>query len=261
MEPITILLSTLMALISPVNGVSERLIQNAVRSQFAAVEQLQVRVDNAPNYQLVQGRVDRLRIAARGLFPIADVRLEALELETDPINLNVRRLQRGKFQIQQPLRAGMRLVIREADINRALQSPDIQKRIQKLSAEALRDRSGGKERRYELLNPQVEFLDDQRLRIQVNLRQVGEPDILQVLIETGLEVIAGRQFQLVNPIIKLDGETVPKEVLTSISNGFTEQSDLRQFEQMGITARVLQLKLDGNHIDAAAFVQFAPQNP
>ncbi len=41
-----------------------------------------IRVDNTPNYQALQGKIARVRISARGIYPRADVRIEKIELET-----------------------------------------------------------------------------------------------------------------------------------------------------------------------------------
>ena len=90
MEFLTILLSSLFGLVSPTGLVVEKVTSNAVRSQFARVEQLQVRVDNPPSYQLLQGKVQKVRIAGRGLqLKQLNIRLAVLELKTDPIDLDI----------------------------------------------------------------------------------------------------------------------------------------------------------------------------
>nr|MBW4542729.1 DUF2993 domain-containing protein [Myxacorys chilensis ATA2-1-KO14] len=62
MEFFTLLLSSLIGLVSPLGIVSDRVAESTLRKQFVSVEDLQVRIDNAPTYQLVQGRIDRLRL-------------------------------------------------------------------------------------------------------------------------------------------------------------------------------------------------------
>ena len=59
MEPIAILLSTLIGLISPSGLVLDRVAENTIRSRFVSVESLKVRIDNAPVHQIVKGRIDR----------------------------------------------------------------------------------------------------------------------------------------------------------------------------------------------------------
>lgn len=65
MEFFTILLSGLLGLVSPAGLVIDRTAESFIRSRFE-VEQLQVRVDNAPSHQLLQGKVERVLIAGRG---------------------------------------------------------------------------------------------------------------------------------------------------------------------------------------------------
>src|SRR4028118_813800 len=95
MEFFTILLSGLLAVLSPVNLVADKVTEGAIRARFNKVEQLKVRIDNAPNYQLIQGKVERVRIAGRGLWLTPDIRIGALEVETDPINVDLQSLRQS----------------------------------------------------------------------------------------------------------------------------------------------------------------------
>ncbi len=132
MEFLTILLSGLLALVSPVGLIVDRVAENAIRSQFKKVDQLQVRVDNAPSYQLLQGKVERVQIAARGLQLQKDIRIAALDVETDSINLEPRSLGQ-KLKLNQPIQAGVRLVLSQTDINQALKSPALTAKLRNLS--------------------------------------------------------------------------------------------------------------------------------
>lgn len=96
MEFFTLLVSGLLGLVTPVGLVVDRTAENAIRSQLAQVEQLQVRVDNAPTHQLLQGKVERVRVAGRSLqLKWQEVRIAALELETDVIELEPRSLEKN----------------------------------------------------------------------------------------------------------------------------------------------------------------------
>jgi hypothetical protein len=260
LEFLTIFLSSLITLIAPAGFVVDRVAQKAIRQQFKAVEQLEVRIDNAPSYQIVQGKADRVRIAGRGLFFAQDIRLDTLELETDPIQLDARRLQRGRPRLQKPLRAGVRLVITQEDMNRALRSPIVLKRLTSLGVSALgQGETRQRKRQYTLLNPRIAFLADQRLQIQAELQEAGDPATLKILAESGIAIMAGRQLRLVDPLVRLNDEAVPEPVMRSIAQGISEQSDLRQLEKAGTTARILQLQVTPTQINLAAFVQLTPE--
>ncbi|MBW4581487.1 MAG: DUF2993 domain-containing protein [Tildeniella nuda ZEHNDER 1965/U140] len=259
MEFLTIFLSSLITLIAPAGFVVDRVAQNAIRKQFTSVEQLEVRIDNAPSYQIVQGKADRVRIAGRGLFLAQDIRLDTLELETDPIQLDARRLQRGRPRLEKPLRAGVRLVITQDDLNRALRSPTVLKRLTSLGINALGQRATRQRvQQYTLLNPRIALLANQRLQIQAELQEAGDPATLKIMAESGIEIIAGRQLRLINPLVRLNDEAVPEQVVRSIAQGISAQSDLRQLEKSETTARILQLQVTPKQINLAAFVQLTP---
>ncbi|HEY9908019.1 MAG TPA: DUF2993 domain-containing protein, partial [Thermosynechococcaceae cyanobacterium] len=251
-------LSSLISLVSPTGGVVDKVAAQQIRSQLAAVEQLQVRIDNAPNYQLLQGKVDHLRIAARGVFPVEDVRLEVFELETDPIRVDRTRSRRRGFKLEQPLRAGVRLALKQADLNQALRSPSVTARLRRLGAGAIRDRDLRRQvQRYELVDPQVDFLENQRVRVQLTIQEPNNPTKLKILAESGIEVVAGRQIRLLQPVARVNDEEVPSEVMSTIVDGVFERLDLRQLEAEGVTLRILQFQLSPRQADLALFVQVA----
>jgi LmeA-like phospholipid-binding len=259
MEFLTILLSSLLGILAPAGGVIDRLAEKNLRQQFVAVEQLQVRIDNAPSYQILQGKVNRVRIAGRGLFPLQDVRIAALDLETDAVAVQVKRARRGKVKLQAPLRFGLRLVLDQADLNRALQSPKAKTLLRNLGGSVVSDQDTRRRiQRYEFREPQLTFLDNQRVRFQVGLREPGDPAELAIAVETGVNIVLGRQMQLVQPRVTLNGEPVPEELLRGMIEGVLERSDLKQLETEGITVRILDYQVNPRQLTLVAFVQVLP---
>lgn len=252
MEIFTIVLSALLALISPIGFVVDRVAQNNIRSRFDKVEQLQVRVDNPPSYQIVQGKVERVLIAGRGLWPNKDVRIEVLEVETDPIAFDLPRLRQGaksspRESLKQPLQAGVRLVFTEKDVNQALQSPAVQAQLRQVIVRSLGSSA-------EIRNPSVKFLGDNRLRLQGELIQANaEPQA--VALESKLGVVAGRQLQLIEPKAFINGKPLSPLVVIALTSNLKNRLDLRNLEDAGIIARILQLKTDNERLEVATFVR------
>jgi hypothetical protein len=258
MEVLTILFSSLITLVSPVGIVVDRVAETTIRKQFVSVEQLRVRVDSAPSYQIAQGKADRIRIAGRGLFPVQEVRLEALELETDPIHLNLRR-RKGQSRLKQPLRAAVKLVIKQADVDRAVKSPIVANWLRKSGTGlVLNRREARRAQRYQFFNPKIQFLDDRRIQFQITLKEPKDPATLEIAAETGIQIIAGRQIRLITPTAKVNGDRVPQEIMQSIADGVWERLDLRQLESEGVIARVLQFEMGRDRMELATFVQIAP---
>ncbi len=258
MEFLTILLSSLLAIVSPVGVVTDRLIEQAIRDRLDSAETLAVRVDNAPSYQLLQGRVNRVRIAGRGVYPVPDLRIAALEVETDAIAINPARLRQGRPQFDQPLQAGVRMVLSQEDVNQVLQSEAIAGRLQNLSFNLLGGAAAQQFQRYDIIEPQVQFLDTNRLQFQVSLQERQSGQQLELVAESGLEVVAGQQLRLVNPIVQIDGQTVPAPLLAFLIQGVEQQLNLRNLEVSGILLRILQLEVGSDEIEIAAFVRVEP---
>lgn len=255
MEFITILLSGLLAILSPVNLVADKITAGAIRAKFNQVEQLKVRIDNAPNYQLVQGKVERVRIAGRGVWLKPDIRLEALELETDPLNVDLQRLRQGgqsspRAALRQPVQAGVRLVLTEPDINKALQSPTVAARLRIIGSRLL----GGPPERYEFINPKVELLESKRLRFSMEVRE-KDAQPLALIVESGVNIVAGQRLQLIEPVVSINGKPLSPPLVAALTRGVSNSMNLRTLEERGITARVLQFKVEKGELEVAAFVR------
>jgi LmeA-like phospholipid-binding len=258
MEFFTILLSGLLSLLSPANFVLDQVAENAIRDQFDEAEEVHVRIDNAPSYQVLQGRVERVRIAGRGLFPRPDVRIAALEVETDPIAINPDDLRRGNPTLDQPLQAGVRLVLNREDLNRALASPAIARRLRNLSFDLLGSAQPQQAQRYDLVNPEIEFLDQNRLRVRATFQEQGSDRQLVVVAESGLAIGTGQQLQFVDPSVSINDSRFPAQLVRQFTDGLSRQLDLQQLEASGLTVRVLQLKIDPEQLAIAAFVRVEP---
>ncbi len=260
MEFLTILLSSILTLGSPVGLALDTFAENTILSQVKRVEELQIRVDNTPNYQVIQGKVQRLRMASRGVWLTPDMRIDTLELETDPIDVDLQRLRRGDKEslaksLRQPFQAGVRLVLTESDINKVLQSPAATARLQQLHFPLL----SGSTQNYRIFNPRIEFLENNRIRFQADIRE-GENPPIPITLESGLTIIAGESLQLINPIVLVDGKPIPPLLVGGLTSGLTNRYNLRSLADAGITARVLELKIDTGRLELAGFVQVKPQN-
>ena len=260
MEFITILLSGLLAVLTPVNLIADKVTEGAIRARFNKIEQLKVRIDNAPNYQIVQGKVEQVRIAGRGLWLTPDIRIGALELETDPINVDLQSLRQSdnrspRASLRQPAQAGVRLVLTEADLNKALQSPSAVARLRLVASRFL----GGSAERYEFLNPRVDFLGNNRLRFQVEVQE-KDAQSLAIQVESGLSIIAGQSLQVIEPAVSINGKALSPQLVAGFSSGISNRYNLRTLEEAGITARLLQLDIDTGELKVAGFVRVEASN-
>lgn len=261
MEIVIAMIAGLMAIVSPVGAIVDQLAEDAIHGQIAGADELVVRLDNAPNYQIINGRVDHVRLAGRGVYPIPELRIATIDLETDVLDVDVASLQRGELVLDEPAQAALRLVLTAADLNDFLQTDVVQAILDDLRFTLPGQLGGRTANRYGLTDPSLEFLDGDRLRLLVTLQDEVAQQAIVITVELGLGIVNGSQLQLIDPVISVDGETVPPQLLEGLVTGAQRQLDLRNLEDMGITARVLNFEIRNNEFDLAVFARVEPSSP
>ncbi|MGA9379505.1 MAG: DUF2993 domain-containing protein [Phormidium sp.] len=271
MEFLTIFLSALLGVLGSVGVFVDRFAENAIRQRFQRVEQLQVRIDNAPNYQLIGGKVQRVRVAGRGFWLTPEARIAVLELDTDPVNVDIQALRGGKVAplaaLRQPAKAAFRLVLTQEDVNKLLKSPKVSQQLQQLSSTFLGNMGGQQIQAYEIINPRIEFLPENRLRFQVEFQQKAgtrteqsnSEQKLAIIAESGLRIVNGHQLELISPAVSINENTIPEFLIGALAQNFIDELDLKKLQQSGITARILNFQVNQDKLEIAAFVQVQPQ--
>ncbi|MBR8830745.1 MAG: hypothetical protein N5P05_000979 [Chroococcopsis gigantea SAG 12.99] len=265
MEWLTIIVSSFLTLLAPAGLIIDKVLGDVARSQLHKTEVLAVRVDNVPSYQIIDGKVDRIRIGARGIYPIANARIETFELETDPINIDLATLREKNTTISRALRrdasGAFRLVLKERDINTALQSADIKARLQKIVDGLIPKQEGMAVQSYKLEKVQLQFLPDRRFNLQIQaqpfMAENVPTDPLDLTLEVSVKVVNGRSIQLSDPEGKLNGRRLSTRLLKGFTDRFTEELDLQRLEKSGITARILQFRNDEDTLELAGFLRVA----
>lgn len=263
MELITLLLSTLLGIAGTGGVVVDTLAETALRNQVAGAEALEVRIDNVPNYQIANGRIEHTRIAARGLETrqLPGLRIDSIDLETDAVDVDLGRLQQGQLVLDEPAQAALRLRLKASDLNAFFQAPLVQGWLNTLQF-SLPGAAGEREQnRYGLSNPSLEFLAGDRFRIRVDLQDRVTQEQIPIAVELGLAILNGHRFTLVDPQITVDGEETPPQLLESFVVGAQEQLTLRRLEALGVTARVINFKVRDNELDIAIFAKIEPTSP
>ncbi len=262
MELLTIILSGVLGLFSSLGIVVDKNVDLALRSQMDRVEQLEVRSDNAPSYQIINGKINKLRIAGRGLWVVKDLRIDTLEVETDPLAINLKDVQEDgqnlrSSSLQKPIQAGVRLKFTEDDLNNYLKSPDAIARLQKMTTSTLGSAGSSLGKDYQIVNPRVRFLANNRAGIKADLQDAGSGEKLNVDLETSVNIIGGRKFQLVDTVAKVGETPVPAFILSGLTTGLAEQLSVDMLEQRGLTARILQFKSSPQQLELAVFVRLS----
>jgi LmeA-like phospholipid-binding len=262
MELITILLSGIASLFSLTGVVVDKNVETALLAQIDRAEQLYVRTDNAPVHQIINGKIDKVRIAGRGMWVTKDLRIDTLEVETDPIAVNLRAVQEDgqnprASSLQQPVQAGVKFKFNEEDLNNYLKSPDSIARLEKMTTSTFGGAASSLNKDYKITNPQVKFIGNNRLELKAELKDPGSDEKLVVQLETGIGVIGGRKFELLEPKAMVGGTEVPPFLLSGLTAGISERLSVDTLAARGLTARILQFKVNPQSLDLAVFVKIA----
>ena len=266
MELVTVLLSSLLLLISPVGIVLDQVAENAIRDRLAGAESLDVRIDNGPSYQLLQGKVDKVRIAGRGITPVLGLRIDIAELESDPIDLDFNRLRRGEVVLDQAFQGAVRIVLTEVDVNAFLRSPIVTEQLNNLNIGALatnpaQAREGA---RYRINDPTVDFLagaasgEEDRIRLSAELEDVVAEAGFAVEIETGLAISAGDRLMLIDPIVVVDSNPVDPRLINIVLGDLNNRLALQQLDKSGIVTRIVNFDIQSDAVDLALWVRVDP---
>ncbi len=268
MEFLAILMSGLLTALSPVGLILEQVSGKRISDRLQAAETFEVRVDNVPSHQLLKGKIDRVQIASRGVELLPGLRFDVLELETDPLSFDLAKLRSGKpgpGVLEQPLQAGVRFVLTEADLNQALTSPQVTALVQPLINRLLTRPGSTNPPRFQLENATVDFLGENRLQFTGEMFQInpetGETERATLQLSFTLGLASGSQFQLTDFEGAINDQSLPAPLLNGFAQGFSRRFNLRIFQDRGLTARFLQLQTGDRQIQGAMFVQLANPAP
>jgi hypothetical protein len=98
-------------------------------NQLDEVENLDVNIKTDP-LKLVQGKVDSVTIEGDGMVMQEDLRVEELDMKINNVAINPLSAAFGKIELTEPTQGSARVVLTEADINRAFNSNYIRDRLQ-----------------------------------------------------------------------------------------------------------------------------------
>jgi hypothetical protein len=105
-------------------------VEIAVSSQLDEAEKISVDI-NTDLFKIVQGQVDGVSFTGEGLVMQKDIRVQELQLQTDKVDINPLSALFGEIKLNSAVNAAARIVLKEADINRALSSEYVLRKMPK----------------------------------------------------------------------------------------------------------------------------------
>ncbi|AFZ45054.1 hypothetical protein PCC7418_2925 [Halothece sp. PCC 7418] len=269
MEFFSILLAGLFSSLSPFGWIVDQRVEAAFRSRVNAVDTLDVRVDNTPNYQLLRGKLQRLRLASRGVEFTPDLRLKTFALETDLIAVDFETFREGNFSsfsqlqnaLKQPLNAAFQLTFTEKDLNRFFATAEVKTQLNAIAQRVAQQLPSTRNQRYKLLSTTVNFTENNRLivdlKLRVSRRQGERFQDFDLRVASGIKVQQGKELIFVAPRITVDGKPLPPRLVPIIEQRIRDRVNLGRLREEKIIARLLQLEIEEDEVKLAAFVQIA----
>lgn len=281
MEILTIVLSGLLSLISGGGIILDSVAIDRLRSQIISLDQQAIRVDNTPSYQIAQGKVQKVRIATRGLTIKPNLKIAALELETDAVALDLAKLNLNSIDelrnsLEQPLQGAGKLILTETNLNQALQSPETLAQLQQALNRLIVRKAGSTNIAYQLNDLQVELQSANRLGVKFILSRPktnyeeystlktspkSRSQELTIALKFQIQVLNGKTIQ----ITKLEGTVNSRPMSSRLLNGFAEgisdRLNLTSLEANGILARILQLEINEDELKLVGFARVETKAP
>ena len=226
-----------------------------IASQLDEAENLDVNVRTNP-LDLIHGDIDSVSVKGDGLVMQKELRAEKLRIETNSISINSIKAAMGNIELTQPTDARMLVVLKEKDLQNALNSEYIKDKLQNLEIESDGEKINAKIEHVEFI-----LLDDGKISLNANVYLV-ERDSHEKISLTAIPEIdnEGNCINLTS-VEYLQDANCNLEVAKAIVQSAEEILDLRNFEldTMSLRVRKLDVKLGKLTIEADAEVKNFPQ--
>jgi len=277
MEILTIVLSSLLSLGSSGGLILDQIAQGKLRSNLISVEKQAVRIDNQPNYQVAQGKLDRVRIASRGVRIKPGLRIALVDLETDQVALKLAKLDFDSIDglrssLSNPASGVVKLMLTETDLNQALQSPEIVTQLQQTLNRLIARKAGSTNIKYQLSDLHLELRSANRLEVRFKLnrpRPRANPSLksqgtldssnrsreLDIVLELAFQVDNGKTIRLIDPQGTVNNRPMSSRLLQGFASGISDRLDLSSLSADGIITRILQLEIDEDKLELVSFIR------
>ncbi|BAY61869.1 hypothetical protein NIES22_19360 [Calothrix brevissima NIES-22] len=239
-------------------GLGEQALNKAAEvglsSQLDEVENLDVNIKTDP-LKLVQGQVDSVSIDGEGMVMQKDLRVEEMNMQIQSVAINPLSVAFGKIELTKPTVGSARVVLNEADINRAFNSDYVRSQLQSQQIQV-----NGKAT---TINPQnVEFRLPGEGKVAINanilLGETGEAH--QVAFEAVPRVSANGKTVSLENVEYGQGEEISPELTKALVNQTSELLNLSNFDLEGMTLQVNSLQVETGKLilQAQAYVEQIP---
>ena len=226
-----------------------------IASQLDEAENLDVSVRTNP-LDLMQGEIDSISVKGEGLVMKKELRAEKLRIETNSISINSIKAAMGNIELTQPTETRMLVVLKEEDLQNALNSEYIKDKLQNLKINCEGEKTNVKIERVKF-----KLLDEGKIGLDADIYVVERDSNEKISLTAVPEIDNAGNCIALNSVEYLESVNSNSEVAKAIINSAEEILDLRNFEldTMSLRVRKLDVKLGKLTIEADAEIKDFPQ--
>ncbi|TAF10655.1 MAG: DUF2993 domain-containing protein [Nostocales cyanobacterium] len=222
-------------------GIGEKALNKAAEiglsSQLDEVDNLEVNIKTEP-LKLIQGEVEQVHIVGEGLVMEKDLRMTEMEMQITGVAINPLSVAFGKIELTKPTTGKARVVLTEADINRAFNSEYVRDQLesQKITVNGQQVTISPQKVDFHLPG-ESKFI----LNASILFREIGE---LKQICFSAIPHISGdgKTVYLQNVEYQEDQEFSP-QLTKALIDATSEILNLNNFDLEGMSLRVNQLEV------------------
>ncbi|MFN6563762.1 MAG: DUF2993 domain-containing protein [Nostoc sp. ChiSLP01] len=239
-------------------GLGEQALNKAAEiglsSQLDEVENLDVNIKTDP-LKVVQGQVDEVQIEGEGLVMQKDLRMEELEMQMTNVAINPLSVAFGKIELTKPTEANTRVVLTEADINRAFNSEYVRSQLQNQKIDI-----NGQQRTIEPQNVDFRLPGDGKVALNANIKLAETGENKQVAFSAVPSISANGKSVSLENVEYGESEEISQDLTKALIDQTSEILNLSNFDLEGMNLQVNQLKVEVGKLtlQAQAYVEQIP---
>jgi LmeA-like phospholipid-binding len=239
-------------------GLGEQALNKAAEmglsSQLDEVENLDVNIKTDP-IKLLQGEIDAVTIQGEGLVIQKDLRMEELEMQMTSVAVNPLSVAFGKIELTKPTEANSRIVLTEADINRAFNSEYVRSQLQSQKIHI-----NGESRTIEPQNVDFRLLGDGKIALNASIKLVETGENQQVAFSAVPQISGNGKTVALENVEYGESEEISSDLTKALIAQTSEILNLSNFDLEGMSLQVNQLKVEVGKLtlQAEAYIEKIP---
>ena len=212
----------------------DKVAEVAIKSQLDQTEQLDVDIQAEP-MDLVQGKVESVKIKGAGVVMKQALRVEALKVDAESVSINPLKALTGEIELTEPTQAQAQILITEADLNRALASDYLLRKMQGLKVSVQ-----GEPRTIDIQTAKIRLPGDDKLALEIGLsvQETGDRTQIAAVAIPSLQA-SGQKIDL--KVVSAEVQDLSIEFATTLFEKVIDLLDLRNFELDGFSLHLQSL--------------------